>query len=434
VRAERGEPRLSRWLRIILRMAGIAAVLGMVLWVLWRDELPPDDADLRNYRRVVKDEDNGFRLICLTFDDVAWPEDEEGERLVHGESRTFDREKAAELATSNASVIEKIDQALARRDLQTAALEDMNAPVHDLRGWRRAAHSLSSRSRLRLEEGDAEAAYEDAMRLVRLGSRIQQAQGTLIDYLVGTAVQGIGNQRLAHMAVHGRFPLQVLRRGIEDLAPEVHRRGLGDAFKAEYVEMSSAFDGIVAGTISDLGCYWRAHFRYSLKPNQTKRLLAEGIRALIEFDAMPALGRKALDLSAYDTSATWEMLLSRRAGIMALGFLLPSYEKAISQADIAHWNLAATRTLLAIAAYRAEKGSIPGSLGALVPEYLEAPALDPYTGKHFLYSAEKMVLYSPGADGFDSGGSTREDAWGALTDYTEPTLRLDPAAWKYIYE
>jgi hypothetical protein len=46
-----------------------------------------------------------------------------------------------------------------------------------------------------------------------------------------------------------------------------------------------------------------------------------------------------------------------------------------------------------------------------------------------------MILYSTGADGIDTGGSTREHAAGAFDDPEEPTLRLDPDAWKlYVPE
>jgi len=64
-------------------------------------------------------------------------------------------------------------------------------------------------------------------------------------------------------------------------------------------------------------------------------------------------------------------------------------------------------------AHREEKGALPDSLQALVPTYLDAVTLDPYTKRAFRYSKAEMILYSMGADGVDSGGSTREEAGGA---------------------
>jgi hypothetical protein len=326
---------VSRRVRLILRLVGITAILGMTIYLLWRDELPPEDADLRNYRRDVKDEDNGFRLVDLSEDDIAWPSDAEEDLLVNCISTTFDVKKAAEIARSNAWWIDKIDAALERREFQ---VDDEDMKVPRLLGWRRMAYVLTSRSRLHIEEGRPEEAYEDAMRVICLGSRFQRARGTLIEFLVGAAVQGVGNHRLVHMAIHGELPVQVLRRGMDELGPEIRRNGLADSLRAEYVYMSKMFDN--AQVILD-----KSLPRFFFKPAQTKRLLAEKIRSLIEADSTAPPARKPLDLSDL-TSSYWEVFLLRKAGSGALEESLPPFEKALKQADTDHVRLATTRVLL----------------------------------------------------------------------------------------
>src|SRR5688572_2707924 len=178
---------------------------------------------------------------------------------------------------------------------------------------------------------------------------------------------------------------------MDELGPEIRRNGLADSLRAEYVYMSKMFDN--AQVILD-----KSLPRFFFKPAQTKRLLAEKIRSLIEADSTAPPARKPLDLSDL-TSSYWEVFLLRKAGSRALEESLPPFEKALKQADTDHVRLAATRVLLALMAHRQEKGALPDSLQALVPAYFEGVPLDPCTGKEFRYSAEKMILYSTGADG-----------------------------------
>jgi len=231
------------------------------------------------------------------------------------------------------------------------------------------------------------------------------------------------------MAVHGQLPARVLRCGIAELGPEVRRHGLADVLRAEYILLSNAFDGGDWSTSEPYFLPIRDHTRALLKANQTKHLLAEQIRTLIELDEMPASARKRLDFTEYDPAFP-KVLLFRSTGRTLMGCVLPVQERALQQSDTAHVGLAMTRALLALMAYRAEKGALPASLQALVSDYVDAIPLDPYTGKELRYAPEKLTLYSTGSDGFDSGGSTEEDPWEALTDLDQPTLRLDPAAWK----
>jgi hypothetical protein len=73
-------------------------------------------------------------------------------------------------------------------------------------------------------------------------------------------------------------------------------------------------------------------------------------------------------------------------------------------------SLARTRASIAalvIARYRAaHEGTLPGSLTNLVPAFLEAPLVDPYTGRELIYRREGAgyKVYSVGIDRQDDGG------------------------------
>jgi hypothetical protein len=69
----------------------------------------------------------------------------------------------------------------------------------------------------------------------------------------------------------------------------------------------------------------------------------------------------------------------------------------------------AARTALAIERYRLKTGGLPASLDGLIPEYLAAVPLDPFTGEPLRYKqlAKGYVVYSVGQDLSDDGGKER---------------------------
>lgn len=72
----------------------------------------------------------------------------------------------------------------------------------------------------------------------------------------------------------------------------------------------------------------------------------------------------------------------------------------------------ATRAMLAIEMYRAERGDLPDSLGNLVPKYLREIPLDAYAEPEPLRYSRKAggyLLYSVGADRKDDGGTPPSD-------------------------
>jgi hypothetical protein len=70
-------------------------------------------------------------------------------------------------------------------------------------------------------------------------------------------------------------------------------------------------------------------------------------------------------------------------------------------------------TVAAVAAerYRMKHGQWPGSLIALVPEFLAQAPVDPYDGRplHYRRLADGVVIYSVGPDGSDDGGNLSEN-------------------------
>ena len=83
----------------------------------------------------------------------------------------------------------------------------------------------------------------------------------------------------------------------------------------------------------------------------------------------------------------------------------------------------ASAAAVAVARYRqAHDGTLPDSLRALIPEYLAAPLVDPYTGQELKYAHDgaSYKVYSLGANRTDDGGT-----WDLRSDL-QTTRRGDP--------
>ena len=80
------------------------------------------------------------------------------------------------------------------------------------------------------------------------------------------------------------------------------------------------------------------------------------------------------------------------------------------------------RIVLALAAYRHERGKYPGKLAALIPRYIERLPSDAFDDRPFFYGREGrgFVLYTVGPNGKDEGGNHRGDA----PDYRGDDIRI----------
>ncbi len=76
--------------------------------------------------------------------------------------------------------------------------------------------------------------------------------------------------------------------------------------------------------------------------------------------------------------------------------------------------LESTVTVVAIERYRKAKGEVPDSLNELVPDYIGAVGIDPYTGKQLRYVHDDTgyTVYGIGENRIDDGGKTKSLAKG----------------------
>ncbi len=86
--------------------------------------------------------------------------------------------------------------------------------------------------------------------------------------------------------------------------------------------------------------------------------------------------------------------------------ILPSLSRAVALQHRITARLRSAKAILAAERFRLDTGRLPKSLEELVPTYLEALPIDPFTGAplRFAFSDEGIVIYSIGEDLVDDGG------------------------------
>jgi hypothetical protein len=167
-----------------------------------------------------------------------------------------------------------------------------------------------------------------------------QRGGTVVESLIGVAVQGLANQRL------------------------IENRG-------------------------------------EFSPEQSQRIIAAWDRALAEAESAQAIINR--DCAMAERAYGWA---ARLANIVDwAGF--PDMYSAFQEADLRRQ---ATARLLqtdqAIRLYQGDHGRPPARLDELVPSYLSALPLDPYSSQPLIYRTKghEFILYSIGHDRIDDGG------------------------------
>jgi len=308
---------------------------------------------------------------------------------------------------------------------------------------RSLARSLQASAMSRLGDGDVAGAIDDQIAILRLGRHVG-SRGVL-ELLVGTAIEGIGQGSIAQTIYSGKCSaadLQRLARELDSLPaiPMMGKQHLnseramgldfiinigrygpmpwtGD-FSSIYGEpgsKSGLADRLFRSTVNwEVVCIETNGFydrlEAQLEPDDLFRKAAQ-IRTI-----EPWL--KALQAEVDSPSKIVGSVLAGRAsrGRMIANRMAGLLMPAIQQVFDAGRRIAAqngiTRIAIALELYRLERGEYPGELTALVPEFLETLPLDPFTGELPVYFRDQGApyqLYSLGPNETDDGGISMEE-------------------------
>src|SRR5262249_24985427 len=275
------------------------------------------------------------------------------------------------------------------------------------------ATALCCRAMSRVADGDVDGAWQDLIAVQRLG-RLLSSNGTLIETLVGIAVEATASNATHTLLSQGEFSSKQARGWLDDLrklqpiAPFADKLDLTERFMTLDVLQSIAangtreldqLEGMVGGkpapnpfgdrlftrSIDFDPAFRRANQFYdryvasSRLPDRASRK-QEFAKILAEAQQAEEDGRGLITRAFAGKARRGEQIGNR-----VVGMLLTSLEKiqdATDRADQTHSNL---EIALALAAYRADTKRYPPQLADLAPMYLPKLPSDLFSCKSLIY-------------------------------------------------
>lgn len=280
----------------------------------------------------------------------------------------------------------------------------------------RAAKLLALDARVKTAQGQLPRAMEDIRAIFGM-SRHSAESPILVSLLVAAAVDEIGVAALEAVLNSSR-PEAALLAGLNLSPPGMLQRNLPRAFRmVEALGLSAVVD---VGLGDDpVAVEYALGSQYPKSAFLIEYVLAGG-RIFLSQEEVAAYRscmhecRRLADLPYYEAVSGWKMLdnpeaICRRG--MLVKILMPAIvpcAKRLARGDARH---GVAYVAVAAARYRAEKGRMPETLDALVPEYLHAVPRDPFDGKPLRMVARdgSLVFYSIGPDMKDDGGAALDE-------------------------
>jgi type II secretory pathway pseudopilin PulG len=311
---------------------------------------------------------------------------------------------------------------------------------------RQAARALVTRAMHRAGSGDTQGAIDDLLACHRL-ARLTAQGFTLVESLVGFAIDGIANQAETALIASGRLTAgdrAKLRKELAMLPPMprmadvldagerfmfadsvcwVAREGAGSmgkliAFSSSDRRAQGAL-AAVANVTGDLIIDWDLSLSTG---RQWYDQLIEAARIDDRNKQREAIGAFELKLQATSRSVSDGASLlglffsprytaSRKMADTFVALLLPALSAALNAEHRHQTRHALVPLALALADYRDLHRQFPDTLDALAPKFLEKIPLDPMWGVPFVYKKTDAgcLLYGVGQNGQDDGGRTMNE-------------------------
>jgi hypothetical protein len=280
------------------------------------------------------------------------------------------------------------------------------------------AHLLALRSDVKLAEGDAAGAWQDAARILRLGDVVAGGSDSFTTDPVGLAVLRVGLEQARRVAGSPDVPRGILKANV---VPAGLGRTLQASFEGAVCGEFWEFDQYVSlakvpGMLEDLGGGPPLPCRRIMTP-----LLADAMPLIKRNMTVSLLGDlmlrylTAMDVYGPEPAARRAYLMRFQDFVASVGwrrFFLNPYGHALVQNEAPaisgvleeHYAVLAearmTDLYVALRAWQLDHGRLPESVGNLVPDYIAEVPLDPFPKKPFGYepAGTRPRIWSVGPD------------------------------------
>jgi CRISPR/Cas system CSM-associated protein Csm2 small subunit len=300
-----------------------------------------------------------------------------------------------------------------------------------------------------LEAGDIDAAFDDVLTMWRMGHQVRNG-GTLVEQLVGIAIQGIATSPIETICASGKPTSKQLMDFLAELDKIPQPKGIHAS--VELAERYMMLDIIVSmgrgetDTYSQLGGMpqrrpgqlmnfafktvdWEECLRVSniwyeriIEDAKIEGFEARSVALTQLEDDMKVLQQKLVSPSNLALTAVGGR---RVKGRLMAESLVTMLSPALQQVSAAEFRSDAfrkrSRILIALTAFGKDNGHFPQKLEELAPKYLMTIPDDPFTNLPFKFELDKdefgnpiVVLYSVGVNQIDDVGadfSSNGDDW-----------------------
>ncbi len=424
---------MSRQRKWIIWLSVVGAVAGLI-YLLFRDERPPDVSDLIVSRPIVAESDNALPALIQAAASMQWV-DEDGPMLANLNDAETDALAARKLLADNTTALTQAEAALSRPEMQFEEFRSMAQGFPYLSDFMHLAQLQVAHARLRFYDGEQTRALAELLATLEFGRRVQAGGGTLVHWLVGVFIETSALSCLAEIVDDPTFSSQDLLASIAAASgADLDANLFGEVMRREYQFLDSAVD-LVANdpkTITNVSVGVSLPTSVTtvgpllFRQNRTRRMFAEATREVVTASQHPfsEIEARTPSLRPYPGPFPALQLLSTNAtGRLLYQIAMPVYETVIKRKSEINTRRAMTATLLALRCHWLDHGTLPERLDDLVPEYLSAMPLDDFDGKPLRYSREKRRLWSIGQDLIDQGGAADPDD--NKQQKLEPTIAFD---------
>jgi len=321
-----------------------------------------------------------------------------------------------------------------------------NLQTTSLSGMRHIARIKLILAREHVERAEYADAARELTDIIRMSQLIAAGDGTVIHYLTGSALEGVGLAEVRWCCANPDMPLSVLRQLLSALpAPNLQDPALAQAHRVDYAQVAVPCFSLVEGEATSPVKELPISIDHMFDKNESLRLTEKVYIRLIanaqstwpdrdrqiENDAKklvppmegipdPAnffwdMGIGAIGRNDAATKARWQHLeLAGRKCPNILGKILVMQfavsEVVLKRSIKARTETNLTRAILALRIIQKETGRWPASLEAcraLLPE----PPLDLFAkpGTWVRYSPDRAILWSVGPDEVDNNGDPAKD-------------------------
>ena len=402
---------MKKWLlRIGLGFFGFLALL--YAFVFLRSIMPATvmDKDLQLQRASLPAGSNAFDTLEGARRHLSWPDNQNGRLSELARNTNWDDSLANTVLANNREALAGWDAAAKMPDLQVPEISNANDLLPYLADCKKLLQLAEVQENVLLRAGKDQEGFNQIVNHIQIGRKMQNSGGSLITYLVGTAVNNIGLMQMRNWTGKTHFTPPELKSYIRqlELDPADEGAAFANSMRAEYQSSIGTMEALRSGNLMDPDTGNKYPFpKTRLLPvfnfNQTKALFARGFLPLVK--AAPHHFNEARLPDMNTRPGPVSLILSGNlTGQILYNMLMPALTPALAKKSQSDAELQATRTILALRAYQLTHGKLPADLNALVPEFLDSVPVDDFDGQPLRYLPEQKTVYSVGENLKDDGG------------------------------